>query len=463
MLLVADEAAPKTLGGKGEALARLVGGGYPVPTTGVVTTVAYRSIASQPAASDLVARISSGEQVGVDAVDATFAELAIAEPLRDEIVALARAVGGDDPIAVRSSATVEDMHGSSFAGQYRSLLDIDVSDPDAILSAVRSVWASLWHPAPSAYRDAFGIDQSDVAMAVVLMRMIPATTAGVVFTDDPGGSGGARVESVEGLGESLVSGQETPEAWVVAGDGTPGVDVLPPAPARALELAYSIATSVGTAQDVEWAAVEDEVYIVQARPITVLEDDDGFDTAVDDHELTTAGIVEMVPGVLPPLRWEINRFLLEEAFRSVLDSLGVIRGRAAEDRPFVRRVRGRIAIDFDQLRDAASGIPGAVDELEHQYFGQSDENVVASPHAHRFGFSDLARDIRTLQTRRSVIEQAEVLIRATTALREVAAGLRPEPGGHRGARGDDERLDEPVPLRRDLAAGARGGSASCLR
>ncbi|MCP5028692.1 MAG: hypothetical protein GY929_20655 [Actinomycetia bacterium] len=421
MLLTPERPVPDTLGGKGGALARLVVDGYPVPATGVITTGAYRSVAGQPVIADLVARIGAGEEPSPDDVDATFAKLVISEPLRGEIIELARAVGEGGLVAVRSSATVEDLHGSSFAGQYRSLLNIDAGIPEVILAAVRQVWASLWHPAPSAYRRAFGIDDSDVAMAVVVMRMIPATTAGVVFTDDPGGSGGARVEAVEGLGESLVSGQRTPVAWEV-GDADGQVDPanLPAVPARALELAHDIAAAAGTPQDVEWAAVDDEVYVVQARPITVLESDDGFDTPVDDHELTTAGIVEMVPGVLPPLRWEVNRFLLEEAFRSILASLGVIRGRAVEDRPFVRRVRGRVAIDFDQLREAAGGIPGAVEELEQQYFGQTSEGEGEGEkhHAHGFGFSDLARDLRTLQTRRQVIEQAEVLIGATTALRQ---------------------------------------------
>ncbi|MEL7210750.1 MAG: hypothetical protein AAGK32_21355, partial [Actinomycetota bacterium] len=170
----------------------------------------------------------------------------------------------------------------------------------------------------------------------------------------------------------------------------------------------------------EWAAVDEDVYVVQARPITVLEDHDGFDTAIDQHELTTAGIVEMVPGVLPALRWEINRFLLEEAFRSVLDSLGIIRGTAAEDRPFVRRVRGRVAIDFDQLRDAAADIPDAVGELEAQYFGAPDgidDQTPPTAKRHGLRWSDLRRDVNTLQTRRKVIDQAEVLIRAAGALR----------------------------------------------
>ncbi|MCP4225643.1 MAG: hypothetical protein GY773_20095, partial [Actinomycetia bacterium] len=152
MLLAPEQPVPDTLGGKGGALARLVVDAYPVPTTGVITTDAYRSIAGQPMIVDLVARVGAGDELSPADVDETFADLVISEPLRGEIIELARAVGDGGLVAVRSSATVEDLHGSSFAGQYRSLLNIDVGNPEAILAAVRQVWASLWHPAPSAYR-----------------------------------------------------------------------------------------------------------------------------------------------------------------------------------------------------------------------------------------------------------------------------------------------------------------------
>jgi len=413
------------LGGKGAALAKLVSAGYPIPPTGVVTVAGYRAVAADPAIRALVARVGSeDEPVSADEVDAAFASVPIDDDLAAGIVEVARSVGGvNGAIAVRSSATVEDLHGSSFAGQYRSLLDIDTGDDAAVLAAVRAVWASLWHPAPAAYRRAFAIDEDDVAMAVVLMAMVPATSAGVVFTVDPGGSDGARVEAVEGLGEALVSGQTTPSAWVVERpDGTEPPD-LPAAPARALELAMDIERHFDAPQDIEWAAVGDEVAIVQARPITVLDDQDGFDSPIDDHELTTAGIVEMVPGVLPALRWEINRLLLDEAFRSILDSLGLIRGTAAEERAFVRRVRGRAAIDFDQLREMAADLPGAVAELEQQYFGQADATDTATGRRptssltrFRRSVGRLTQDLRTLRTRRQVIEQAEILIRATAAL-----------------------------------------------
>ena len=413
VLLGVEPVDVSTLGGKGRSLAELIDADYPVPATGVITTAAYRVATADPAVRDLIDAIRGGQDHTADEVDAVFLDLAIPSDLERDILGLAEKVGSGAGLAIRSSATVEDLAGSSFAGQYRSLLDVDTDRPDDVVRAVRLVWASLWHPAPTAYRRAFGIDDADVAMAVVVMRMIPATTAGVVFTSDPGGvDGAARVEAVDGLGEQLVSGQRTPRAWVVPRRRP---EDLPVAPRRALELALDIEAMHDAPQDVEWAAVDDEVSVVQARPITVLATDDGFDTPVDDHELTTAGIVEMVPGVLPPLRWELNQFLLEEAFRSVLDSLGLIQGGPAEDHRFVRRVRGRAAIDFDQLRAAAASMPGAVQELEAQYFGRSAD--VAAPAAPRRRFDELRRTFRTLRTRRTAIDNAEVLIGTVRALR----------------------------------------------
>lgn len=431
-----DRADRGALGGKGAALGRLVDEHFPVPDTVVVTVDAYRAVIGAPGIEALIDRVRSGEQLPAELVDATFSDAPLADGIEAPIVGQVRAVGAGGPVAVRSSATVEDLHGSSFAGQYRSLLDVDSADPDAVMRAVRLVWASLWHPAPVAYRRAFDIDESEIAMAVVVMRMVPATTAGVVFTSDPGGTGGARIEAVEGLGESLVSGGRTPSAWVVP-TGGPHPPDMPTAAIRALEVSLDVADRFGVPQDVEWAAVGDEIHVVQARPITVLDDDDGFDTPVDDHELTTAGIVEMVPGVLPPLRWDLNRFLLEEAFRSVLDSLGVISGSDAELRPLVRRVRGRAVVDFDQLLEITSRIPGAAQDLEHQYFGEHPTELDPGAPARSDDGNDggratgegrlarLGREWGTVRARRRLIEQADVSTRAVRALRR----RRPEIAG----------------------------------
>jgi phosphohistidine swiveling domain-containing protein len=417
------------LGGKGAALGRLIASGYPVPSTGVVTTSAYRRVAT-PNVGESIRSVVESNEFTADQIDALFERAPVDPRVEQEIVSLARRVGDGNRLAIRSSATVEDLHGSSFAGQYQSFLNVDSSNTQAVMSAVRHVWASLWHPAPTAYRRAFAMPDEDAAMAVVMMQMIPATTAGVVFTTEPGGSDDmCRIEAVEGLGESLVSGARTPSAWLVPRVANADVD-LPIAIRRAMNLSLDIESRFGVPQDVEWAAQHDDVFIVQARPITVLDLDDGFDSRIDDHELTTAGIVEMVPGVLAPLIWELNYYVLGEAFRSFLDNLGIIRGSAAEDDPFVRRVRGRAAIDFDQLREAASGVDGAVDELETQYFGVSDsgapdsgtseDDAPDSGRSHhqsiRQRFAGLGQDARAQTTRRTVIEQADVVVRATDVL-----------------------------------------------
>ena len=194
------------LGGKGTSLQTLVAAGHPVPTTGVVTTAAYRAVAQQHEITELVDEIIRGEAPDREQVDAAFADVPIDDAVERQILEVVRAVGDGGTVAVRSSATVEDLAGSSFAGQYRSLLDVDSTVDEDVLAAVRSVWASLWHPAPSAYRRAFGIDEHDVAMAVVVMAMVPATTAGVVFTIDPGrqrgrqGRGGRGARRIARLG-----------------------------------------------------------------------------------------------------------------------------------------------------------------------------------------------------------------------------------------------------------------------
>lgn len=415
------------LGGKGAALARLIAGGYPVPRTGVITTEAYRSFAESSTFQDSLRLLTGRDGFTKDEIDGLHDGVPIDEDVASAVAQLAMTIGNGGPVALRSSATVEDLHGSSFAGQYQSFLDVDSSNVGEVLATVRRVWASLWHPAPAAYRRAFGTPEDDAAMAVVVMEMIPATTAGVVFTVDPGGNNEAsRVEAVEGLGEALVSGARTPSAWVV--DRTRvSESELPEAARRALELSLDVeARFDNVPQDVEWAAQGDEVYLVQARPITVLETHDGFDSPIDDHELTTAGIVEMVPGVLPPLRWELNHFILGEAFRSFLDSVGIIRGSVAEGHSFVRRIRGRVAIDFDQLREAAGGVRGAVEEMERQYFGESSE-AGAQVDIDRRSLGDrwahIQQDARALSARHRVVDEAEVVVGATAHLREHRSDL----------------------------------------
>lgn len=411
---------PGLLGGKGAALDRLASWGLPVPPTAAVTTATYRGfVANVHLAALLDGHGPDGPSDQL--TDNTFLSVEFDSKTASSISEAAMKVGGGGLLAVRSSATVEDLADSSFAGQYRSILEIDPSDTGALLDAVRLVFASLWHRTPRSYRRALGVSDDAAAMSVVLMQMVPAQRAGVVFTVDPGGSeAAARVEVVDGLGESLVSGERTPLAWVLdreQPDATAPIEVR-----QALDLAMRAELLAGSPQDVEWAWDGSRTWVIQARPITtaVAEDGggDGFDDELGDEDLTTTGISEMLPGVLPPLLWEINSHLVEEAFRNVLDGLAISSGSVPGPHHLIRRVRGRAALDFGRLQAMAAALPGAAAEhLEEQYFGsRRGGRSVASPPANDGRGLHLIHDLRVMASGRRNTVNAETVIEAAAEL-----------------------------------------------
>ena len=118
-------------------------------------------------------------------------------------------------MAVRSSATAEDLPFASFAGQQDTFLN--VVGADAVLAAVRQCWASLWTDRAVSYRAAQGIDPSTVSLAVVVQQMVDAAVAGVLFTANPvtGRRHEAVIDASPGLGEAVVSGAVNPDHFVV--------------------------------------------------------------------------------------------------------------------------------------------------------------------------------------------------------------------------------------------------------
>jgi phosphohistidine swiveling domain-containing protein len=372
------------IGGKGFALNRLIAMDASVPTTGSITTDGYRWFVRDSGLEQYIEKLRSGalpEQADLDRVaqqvDAAFLEARMPDALGDEIRVLAEDIGERHLLAVRSSATAEDMAEASFAGQYRSYLEI--GDDEALLRAVRLVWASLWLPAPRSYRAHAGVPEDDLAMSVVVMRLVEAERAGVVFTIDPAGAASdLRIEAVYGLGEQLVSGEVTPEAYVLPRSAglRPAVD---PVLDEAVEAALDLERRFGDPQDVEWAHDGDRLYIVQTRPITTVsveDDGDGFDTVIGaEHAFTTAGIAESLPGILPPLQWTTAAPLLENGFRQLFDRMDALPG-VADDRPFIARVGGRAVLSLDLMKATAAEVPGgSAEEIERQYFGR----VISEP------------------------------------------------------------------------------------
>ncbi|MEU4767537.1 PEP/pyruvate-binding domain-containing protein [Actinosynnema sp. NPDC023794] len=302
VLPLADPAADlETVGGKGSSLARLAAAGLPVPAGFHLTTHAYRRVTE-----GLDAGIRAGRG-GEAAIAAAFESLDIPADIADAI----RAALPPGPVAVRSSATAEDLPDLSFAGQHDTFLDVS---GDEVLDAVKRCWASLWTARATAYRARNGI--TDVALAVVVQEMVPADAAGVLFTANP--VTGARTETVvnaaPGLGEALVGGTVTPDEYVVSADGVvrrSGGSLLSDAQVRELAgLGARIQDLCGVPMDVEWAVAGGRVAVLQARPITALPEV-WNDTLRGDYLWTCANLREAVPSVMSPATWSFAGVLAQ--------------------------------------------------------------------------------------------------------------------------------------------------------
>ncbi len=252
-------------GGKGANLGEMLRAGFPVPDGFVVTTDAY-ALAAEAAGVDPPDASGARERLG--AVDVPHA---VTSAVRDAYRML-----GSGRVAVRSSATAEDLPEASFAGQQDTILDVEGAD--AVLDAVRRCWASLWNERAVAYRATHAVDERALRLAVVVQRMVDASTAGVLFTADPltGTRKRASIDAVRGLGERLVSGAVNPDHFLVdARDGTVierRGDVLDDARLRELAaLGVRVEAHYRKPQDIEWAVDQQEtLWLVQSRDITTL-------------------------------------------------------------------------------------------------------------------------------------------------------------------------------------------------
>ena len=212
----------ETVGGKGASLARLIRAGMPVPGGFHVTTAAYeRFVTENDLKSGIWAtleKVDASKPDGLTNTSEKIGDLFLRTDLPEEVSwAISEAYAGldqvDPAVAVRSSATTEDLPSASFAGQQATSLN--VRGEDELFEAVRRCWASLWSARAIAYRQRQGFDHNLAAMAVVVQRLVPAEVSGILFTANP--VSGARDEVVinaaRGLGEAVVGGLTTPDAF----------------------------------------------------------------------------------------------------------------------------------------------------------------------------------------------------------------------------------------------------------
>ena len=246
-------------GSKAATLAELKRAGFRVPEGLVVTTEAL---------TQALASAGLGAAAGSEDVEAMS--------LPADLIAALSAVTeqlGYGPFAVRSSGVDEDLAGASYAGQYETVLNVAAEDVPA---AVRHCFASAFSHRVEAYRQAKG-SAGQAAMAVLILPMVQADAAGVAFSADPisGDRDTAVVNAVRGLGERLVSGQASPDEWVVRG-GEPSCRAAPEGAInaaeaiRVAELARRVERHRGAPQDIEWALAGSDLVLLQARPITSL-------------------------------------------------------------------------------------------------------------------------------------------------------------------------------------------------
>ena len=304
----AEEATLAVVGGKGANLSRMYRAGFPVPPGFFVTTEAYHAFVQanhlQKQIVDLASNQADTSETRSVAIRQLFTNGVTSDDLVEAIhhayADLVQAVG-NLPLAVRSSATAEDLPGASFAGQQDTYLN--VLGAQAVLDAVKRCWSSLWTPRALDYRARQGIDPSAVSLAVVVQVMVPAEASGIMFTANPinGAHDEIVLEAAWGLGEAIVGGLVTPDHVVIdkvtgaikqmtiadktvmtqpTATGTEEhpveeskrrAQVLDVAQATELaKLGAEIEKYYGEPQDIEWCLANGKFYIVQTRPITTL-------------------------------------------------------------------------------------------------------------------------------------------------------------------------------------------------
>ncbi|MXO59466.1 phosphoenolpyruvate synthase [Altererythrobacter salegens] len=300
-----------TVGGKGGSLGELTQAGIPVPPGFVVTTSAFESF---------LEAIEKHEPVRakVEALDPSDmgAATKLSEELRRRVEdermpadvehaildAHEQLSGGHGPVAVRSSATTEDAEDASFAGLQDTFLWV-LSGPDMV-QKVRECWGSLYSVESMTYRRKQGLPEEGVAMAVVVQAMVDARCAGVMFTRSPtsGDKSVITIEGAPGLGSAVVSGEVTPDRWVMGkitgeisvrdisdklakqvpadhggvvevaneGDERTGPCLSDDELQQLREVGRKIERHYGKPQDIEWAFdKEGKLMLLQSRPETV--------------------------------------------------------------------------------------------------------------------------------------------------------------------------------------------------
>lgn len=338
------------VGGKGANLSILTRAGYPVPSGFHITTAAYKAFTEEHRLNSLInamfeelTRDPNAIELVSKTIRSAFQNDSIPTALAQEILRAYQSLGRPC-VAVRSSATAEDLPELSFAGQQDTFLN--VLGDNSLLKAVIDCWSSLWTTRAISYRTRNNISHKDLSLAVIVQKIVDSETSGVLFTANP--LTGARCQSVInasfGLGEAIVSGMVEPDEYVVdhqlarivtiklgskesqmipqTGGGT--LHVVSNEHQQALrdgqilelaDIGQQITQHYGAPQDIEWAVENGKILILQSRPITSLYPVP--ETLTDDplQTLISFGAVQGIMDPITPLGQDVLKLMFSGGAR----------------------------------------------------------------------------------------------------------------------------------------------------
>lgn len=270
------------VGGKGASLGNMYSI-LPVPEGFCITVAAYKEVL-QKHHDEFLQLLKKRDIESMEELEAVaniiktkIHTVELPEKLENGIRENYKKIGGK--VAIRSSATTEDLDEASFAGQQDTFLNIE--GEDKVIDAVKKCWASLFNPRAIYYREKHNFKHDKAFLSVVVQQMVAADKAGVIFTVNPINKADDEIilEACFGFGERLVSGEITPDTFILDKNKECIKEEYLNFEKRTLNekeikeliaLAKKIEMHYKKPMDIEWAIEKGEVYILQARPITTL-------------------------------------------------------------------------------------------------------------------------------------------------------------------------------------------------
>jgi len=303
------------VGGKGANLGEMTNAGIPVPPGFIVTATAYFDFLKRTKITDkihkLLKPLDTNDSKQLQQIAEKMQQVILEADMPPELATEIREAYtklGRGLVAVRSSATAEDLPEASFAGQQSTFLN--VRDEKEVVAAVQRCWASLFEARAIFYREEQGFDHLKVGIAVPVQRMVQSEASGVMFTIEPvtSNSGKIVIEAIHGLGEAIVSGEVNPDMYIIdkerltisskkisrqdhklirnLKDSDQNANIWAPVPASEqarqkladndiTKLAWigkQIENHYQFPQDIEWAKEEGKIFILQTRPVTAIKE-----------------------------------------------------------------------------------------------------------------------------------------------------------------------------------------------